>query len=474
MQRMRTATAVGRIALVSMSMVVLSLVAAVARAQTQSINLRQAADGTVALVTPPESVPAGQNVTVICQSVDCQQLRANVGPTVLTPSAVTAQRVTFSIVPEPAPTARFELRLCPTATGSAACLKTEAVGSIPVGAAQVSASDPAAVRRFCAQVGVGQTAEIFNRRGTDDFTVVIFDESGPCYSSRQFGAEGDPIAVGFIATSAVPVLLDLDPCNTLGAAPKVLVSADVSGLTLQADEAGRFVMKAHWFQPLRRCFGAAAGIRVTVGTGQAAKAVSYSLKQFERYRATLQIGIAASELHEGTFGLRPDGSAKRVIATSAPERGPEYIGSVVLYGLPHYFRRRSAQAPSFIEQPRTPGKPAVVAPGAAADAPAHEPYFGRDPVNENGAMDRVGLLLGAGIAQPGRRFVAGASVELLTGVNLFVAREFYRRRELEGVGLGDEFTGEAATIPARDHWRQAWTAGLSLDARYALALFGRK
>jgi hypothetical protein len=66
------------------------------------------------------------------------------------------------------------------------------------------------------------------------------------------------------------------------------------------------------------------------------------------------------------------------------------------------------------------------------------------------------------------------SLEVLTGVKLVVSREFVRLPELKGVAVGDTFVGDAATIPTGDHWREAWTAGLSIDARYALALFGRK
>ena len=82
--------------------------------------------------------------------------------------------------------------------------------------------------------------------------------------------------------------------------------------------------------------------------------------------------------------------------------------------------------------------------------------------------------MGAGLNQPGRRFLVGGSFELMTGVNVFLTREFVRTSELEGVAVGDVFAGEASTIPKRDHWRQAWTGGVSLDARYALALFGKK
>jgi hypothetical protein len=332
------------------------------------------------------------------------------------------------------------------------------------------ASDRNAVVSACNAAGTARASEIAGLRGgRSDFTVVLFDDAGPCYLSRQFGAEGDPIAIGFVATSDVAVSLDLDPCGIPSATPKVLTSADISSVTLLAAEQPQI----RWFPPLRRCFGAAAGIRLTVGSGEKARTLAYTLKQFERYRATLQLGVAASELHQRGFALRTAGATRRIFETSPEERGPEYVASVVIYGVPRYFARRPVRDPRFAD--RGAGLVGTAAGQAAAAGEAYrEPYWGRDPVNDNGVMDRIGLLLGAGINQPGRRFLVGGSLELLTGVNVFFAREFVRTPELEGVAVGDEFSGEAAALPLRDHWRMAWTGGISIDARYALALFGRK
>jgi hypothetical protein len=311
--------------------------------------------------------------------------------------------------------------------------------------------------------------EILSRRGgRHDFTVIIFDETGPCFLSRQFGAEGDPIAIGYVSAAGETVSLDLDPCNTLAATPKVLIGADLASITLQADVEGR--LRAEWFPPLRRCFGTGAGVKlaVTKGAGQP-KQISYTLKQFERYRATLQLGVTFSELHQQTFSLRQDGAVKRIIETSADERGPEYVAALVLYGIPRYFARRSVLPPCFYENEKR-----RACASNTKGPPERENYFGRDPVNENGIVDRIGLLFGAGLNQPGRRFLVGGSFELVTGVNLLVTSEFVRLPELEGVAVGDVFAGEAATLPIRDHWRQAWSFGVALDARYAVAVFTRK
>lgn len=447
-------------------------------AQTQTLTL-ESKDGRVSPVLPLPSVAAKETLNIICSgpNLDCHNVRATLSTgAALDPSEASASQTNFKLPETIATGAKVEVRLC-AATGTAAvCAQQPAIAQVPTGGGGAGGPKPATrddLRRFCQAVGAAQVAEVAaSRGGRSDFTVVLFDASGPCFLSRQFGAEGDPIAIGFVSAEEVSVTLDLDPCSTLAAAPKVLVSADVSGITFQAAE--QAVPQVEWFPPLRRCFGTAAGIKVTKGSGQTAATVAYTLKQFERYRATLQIGVAMSDLHQQTFGLRTDDGVKRIIETSAVERGPEYVGTVVLYGLPHYFVRPATQDPRWVvKAPTAAGTPTAFVPGRAP-VPRRETYFGRDPVNESGIADRIGLLLGAGISQPGRRFLVGGSLELLTGVNVFLAREFVRRPELEDVALGDAFTGEATTIPTQDHWRQKWTGGLSIDARYALALFGRK
>ena len=449
-----------------------------AYAETKTLELR--GNGTTATVSSqPESLAAKDTLSVVCAAgVNCLDVRASLGAaTVLDPSAspaATATQVAFTVPDAVKAGTMVQVRVCAAPTTPAACMKTPAIAQIAVGASAGSralvASDRHTVLAACNAAGTARAREIAGLRGgRSDFTVILFDETGPCYLSRQFGAEGDPIAVGFVSTSDVAVSVDLDPCGVPSATPKVLISADISSLTLLAAEEP----DVRWFPPLRRCFGPAAGIKLTVGSGDKARTLAYTLKQFERYRATLQLGVAASELHQRGFALRTAGTTKRIFETTPEERGPEYVASVVIYGVPHYFARRSVRDPSFAD--RGAGIAGTVTGHAASAGEAYrEPYWGRDPVNDNGVMDRIGLLLGAGINQPGRRFLVGGSLELLTGVNAFFAREFVRTPELEGVAVGDEFTGEAAALPLRDHWRMAWTGGISIDARYALALFGRK
>jgi hypothetical protein len=462
----------------------LVIVGAVARAEgaTRSFTLsRDTPGGNVRTSPLPESIAPRDSLNVICgMGVACTQVRAIVDSSglELTRTVIADNQVGFTLPDGIPPSAKVEVRLCEGAL-TAACLKTDAVALIRIAAAESegtqSVETAKQVRVACDQIGASQTNELARVRGQYNFTVILFDASGVCYLNRQFGSEGDPIAIGFVSTNSASVSLDLDPCSTLAAAPKVLISGDVSALDLKAaEEPAKRVPQAQWFPPLRRCFGSAAGVKLTVDTGDGKiKALAYTIKQFERYRATLQIGIAASKLHQQTFGLRPDGAIKKIIETSAEERGPEYIASVVFYGVAHYFKRPAVTSAPIVEQVAGPTRRVVAAPGAWK-TPGREAYFGRDPVNESSALDRIGLVMGTGLNQPGRRFHVGGSFELLTGVNAFLTREFVRSPELEGYAVGDEFTGEAVAIPVRDHWRYRWSAGIALDARYALALFTRK
>ena len=78
------------------------------------------------------------------------------------------------------------------------------------------------------------------------------------------------------------------------------------------------------------------------------------------------------------------------------------------------------------------------------------------------------------MSQPGRRFVIGGSFEVVTGLNVFVVNESVRLTVLNGYSPGDVFTGTAAQIPLKDDWDNGWAAGVAFDARYAVALFGKK
>ena len=285
---------------------------------------------------------------------------------------------------------------------------------------------------------------------------MVLNELGVCYANRHFSTEGDPLYIGYARSDGSIASLEFDKCEAASAIPKVLIGGAIT--TELREAVPRF--EVQWFTPAAQCFG--TSVQFHLNKANAAKFVSATITQYERYRATLQVGAVFSKRHIESFGLRTEGDQKFLVSNGpGPERGPEYVASVVVYGIPHYLRRRAVRDPPFL-------------PGAATAPPRKDPYFGRDPVNESTVADRVGALIGVGLSQPGRRFVIGGSFELVSGINLFGVREFVRQTFLNEASVGDEFNGEAKDISLRDDWDNGWSFGISFDARYAVALFGKK
>lgn len=330
-------------------------------------------------------------------------------------------------------------------------------GSATAGAVPPGWSGTPGASLECAVAGADAVRQALAARGGQtDFTVVLLNELGVCYANRHFSTEGDPLYIGYARSDGSVASLEFDKCEAASAIPKVLIGGEIS--TPQRESRG--VFEVQWFTPAAQCFG--ASVQFHLNKRGAAKFVGATITQYERYRATLQVGAVFSTRHIESFGLRTEGDKKFFASNGpGPERGPEYLASVVVYGIPHYLRRRTVGDPPFL-------------PGAATAPARKDPYFGRDPVNESSFADRVGALIGVGLSQPGRRFVIGGSFELVSGVNIFGVREFVRQTYLNAASVGEEFAGEAKDISSRDDWENGWSFGISFDARYAVALFGKK
>jgi hypothetical protein len=102
-----------------------------------------------------------------------------------------------------------------------------------------------------------------------------------------------------------------------------------------------------------------------------------------------------------------------------------------------------------------------------------EPYPGRVLQYDNALSDRLGLLLGVGLSHPKDEFVAGLTLELMTGVNLFIGKHWAKIDKLDGVAVGSTFSSSAA-LPKQTRWEQDISFGLALDLRYVTTLFDRK
>ncbi len=112
-----------------------------------------------------------------------------------------------------------------------------------------------------------------------------------------------------------------------------------------------------------------------------------------------------TDLHDQTFGLRPDGTGQNLIFNEGPiDDGPRYFASLVVYGILHYLGTLGGGN-----------------------------YPGRDIVNDNSIVDRLGAVMGVGAA----------------------------------------FAGTADEIPLKKRWENDFTFGFSIDMRYVADLFAR-
>lgn len=282
------------------------------------------------------------------------------------------------------------------------------------------------------------------------FTALFFTPDGQlCAFSRQFGVVGDPIDVF--------VLRDQNqkprPALTVQFAPCALEPAGISIYaqgTFPAIGQGPLPATAplpdYEFEALlpRRCFNTSVDITIDEADKQIGR---YTLTQYDRYRATLQVGSVFTTLHDNVYGLRTDGTNMRIFNKGPVKSGPEYYASVVIYGLPHYLGELRPNAPH---------------------------YLGRDIVNDQGLADRIGGVVAASASHPAQRFAAGLSLEVVRGVNVIGLLEFAQVKRLVGYHEDDIFTGAETTIPVRDQWNHHFVAGLSLDFRYVTALFQRQ
>jgi hypothetical protein len=280
------------------------------------------------------------------------------------------------------------------------------------------------------------------------FTMLVFNPDGQvCYWNRPFGVEGDPIHVYVLDDGTITgnPTVEFAPCALEPAAPSLFVSGKFPTIT---EHAGR---KEPELKPLpvQRCFDPITTIKTSwrhqdpVTDAEEDVNGTFSLKQYRRYRAGLQIGTSFTDLHDETFGVQTIDGKQRLYSKGPEDEGPEYVATVVLYSLPRSVRE-------------------------AFGGPR---FYGRDIVNDQGFQDRLGGVIGVGLNNPGRRFVAGLSLEVFRGVNVIGLLEYGQVKRLAGFKVGDEFAGTEATIPTTDTWDHNVTFGVSLDVRYVTALF---
>jgi hypothetical protein len=98
-------------------------------------------------------------------------------------------------------------------------------------------------------------------------------------------------------------------------------------------------------------------------------------------------------------------------------------------------------------------------------------YSGRDLLHDQGVLDRTGLVLGVGLTNPGRRFIAGGSFELMHGLNLMIVADVFRSPQLVGVEVGQPFDGPPEQLRTQDRWKVKPVFGIAVDLLYAKEFF---
>jgi hypothetical protein len=304
----------------------------------------------------------------------------------------------------------------------------------------------------CAEAGRRWETDIRRERralsegGARGYTALIFaEDQGVCFRSRDYGVTGDPIYVAVFTNQPQNwngLSASFDPCAAEAAAPNVFASG-----TLPTAPGSRQKARPHQLRTYlpRRCFNTAVDITVQ-STGADPKVTArYNLTQAERYRAGLQVGTIFTDLVDHSFGLRTVRDSSVIYDKGPTNSGPEYFATVVFYSILRY-------VPSLF---------------------GGERYLGRDIIHDQSPIDRVGLVLGTGLRHPADRFLAGASLEILPGVNVVAAHQTAKVRRLADVRAGDVFGAAEDRIPTRDRWENGWTYGLSIDLRYATSLLKR-
>ncbi len=260
-----------------------------------------------------------------------------------------------------------------------------------------------------------------------------------CYQSTSALriTEGDVIYIGVYgeAETVRDFSLEVPTCSLESTDPRLLDA--VGSITLERQAGGMMLRK---FQPVE-CFDSLIDIKIR--KEDKTLAWQKSLKQYQRYRGTFQIGTVMTELDDISYSTVDKGSGPVITADRDDSSGPQYVGSLVVYGFPLYIKSWFSDS--------------------------H--YSGRDIVNENDFSDRLGLVLSLGLDDPADTLGIGLSFEMATGINLTVTQLYHRLDVLDdGLSIGDSFTG--SSIPIRKSWDDEVVWGISMDGRYLKKFFG--
>lgn len=303
--------------------------------------------------------------------------------------------------------------------------------------------------------------------GNKKYTAILFDENlNVAWVNRTYGSVGDLIYVAVMKEKDdvdSKISVSFTPCSQEPDAPSLFVSQSVTlplpqgqkiaesddsvpvdpGSTEQdLDKTGEKGTGMVKFPP-RSCFNPQVTISVSVTkTGSTLTTGSFILEQYQRYRATLQLGVVFSNLNSGDFSV----AGGKIINKGPTNRGPHYMLYTVVYAAPRYIGSLFS---------------------------SKKAYEGRDILHDQGFFDRIGAVVGVGINQNvADTFHLGLSFEVMYGVNFIGAWETTKLNQLAaGYSINDSFTGADTDIPVVTTWKSGFVMGLSLDLRYVYSLF---
>jgi hypothetical protein len=293
-------------------------------------------------------------------------------------------------------------------------------------------------------------AEFAESRAVPNHSWMLFDSKGSAryvpYPARQF----DTLHIGVLVNrgEVLPQTAVANPTGCTRPSPGVRVLSGGDLPKLQAGQDQGEGGPAGIAQPKLieavgspiSCSSDTVTVAVTVD-GKAGQGQAMTL--YQRHTATLHLGALYSKLREPDYGLRTSGGGTVITDKEAQGRGPQYVAALVVQAFPRYFMKGTGFG-----------------------------YPGRDLLHDNDAVDRVGLVLAFGLKDPTRRFGLGLSYEIANGINLMVVREWNKQAALDGVAVGDGFTGDAATIPKHQVWAKGTSLALSFDLGYIGKIFG--
>ena len=272
-----------------------------------------------------------------------------------------------------------------------------------------------------------------------ELVFIVFDEYGnTCFRSKSAHriTQGDNIFVAVYGPKDKldDIYLDIPTCSLETPTPRILDTGDLAEFKPQA---GKVVFRE--FQPVE-CFDDQIEFKL-LKTDQT-PIWDKSIKQYQRFHGTFQIGAIWTDLDDRSYSTVDYGSGPVITTDKDDSSGPLWVGSLVVYGIPHYFKTMFTD----------------------------KRYSGRDVVNENSFADKLGLAFSFGLDDPKDTLGLGLSYEIATGINL-TATQIYRRVDvLDGVKLGDCWT--SGNVPTKESWEDDFVLGLSIDLRYVAKFFG--